>query len=174
MQGHTLQYCENTGVTPGEFGHILANPAAQINTSVAGNTALTPEIADTFSYGFVVTPQAIPGLVASVDYYYIRIRNAIESLSSNTVINDCGLSGAGTLCGLIHRGTGGSLWFNNADYVNTQEENIGVISTKGIDLSTNYHVDVRGRRQAEFQSNRYAGAQLLHSSGGLAGVPGIV
>jgi outer membrane receptor protein involved in Fe transport len=134
--------CAKTGVTAQEYGHILANPAAQINTSVSGNTALKPEIADTFSYGFVVTPTAVPGLVASIDYYYIRIRNAIESLSSNTIINDCGLSGNAQLCGLIHRGAGGSLWFNNLDFVNAQEENIGVISTKGIDLTSSYHFDI--------------------------------
>ena len=138
----SLVQCERTGVTQAEYGHILANPAAQINTSLAGNVNLTPEIADTFSYGFVVTPQAIPGFVTSVDFYYIRIKNAIESLSSNTIINDCALSGNATLCGLIHRGGNGSLWFNNTQFVDVREENIGVISTKGIDLSSSYHFDV--------------------------------
>jgi outer membrane receptor protein involved in Fe transport len=143
VQGHSAQFCANTGVSPAEFGHILANPAAQINTSISGNSGLKPEIADTFSYGFVVTPQAIPGFITSIDYYYIRIRNAIVSLSSNTIINDCGLSNNAQLCGLIHRGAAnGSLWFNQTDFVDAQEENIGVISTKGIDLSSSYHFDV--------------------------------
>jgi outer membrane receptor protein involved in Fe transport len=138
----TLQQCERTGVSAVQYGHLLANPAAQINTSLAGNSNLTPEIADTFSYGFVVSPQAIPGLLGSVDFYYIRIKNAIESLSSNTIINDCALSGNATLCGLIHRGGNGSLWFNNTEFVDTKEQNIGVISTKGVDLTTSYHFDV--------------------------------
>jgi iron complex outermembrane receptor protein len=143
VQGHSLAYCQNTGVTAAEFGNIVANPAAQINTSVSGNQKLTPEIADTFTYGFVVTPTFAPGWVTSIDYYYIKIANAIESLSSNTIVNDCGLSGNAALCGLIHRGGGtGSLWFNNTNFVNAQEENIGVISTKGIDLASSYHFDV--------------------------------
>ncbi len=33
VNGHTFAFCANTGVTAAEFGHILANPAAQINTS---------------------------------------------------------------------------------------------------------------------------------------------
>jgi iron complex outermembrane recepter protein len=160
VQGHTEAFCANTGVTPNEFGHILANPAAQINTSVAGNIALTPEIADTFSYGFVVAPQAIPNWVTSIDYYYIRIRNAIESLSSNTIVNDCGLSGNAELCGLIHRGAGtGSLWFNNTNFVNAQEENIGVISTKGIDLSSSYHMDIGAGGKLAFS---LAGSRVLN------------
>jgi outer membrane receptor protein involved in Fe transport len=139
VNGHDFAFCQATGVTAAQFGHILANPAAQINTSVSGNINLKPEIADTFTYGFVVTP--LHGLIASADFYYIKIENAIESLSSNTIINDCGVSSNALLCGLIHRGAGGSLWFNNADFVNAQEENIGAISTKGIDLTSSYHWD---------------------------------
>jgi outer membrane receptor protein involved in Fe transport len=143
VNGHTFAFCANTGVTAAEFGHILPNPAAQINTAVGGNPNLTPEIADTYTFGVVLQPQAIPGLVASIDYYDIKIQNTIESLSSNTVVNDCGLSGSAKLCSLINRGAGtGSLWFNNADYVNAQEVNIGTTSTKGIDLATHYRLDV--------------------------------
>jgi len=143
VNGHTLQFCENTGVTPAEFGHIITNPAAQINTTAGGNTGLTPEIADTFTYGFVVRPEAIPGFVTSIDYYYIRIRNTIESLSSNTIVNDCGLTGNAQLCGLIHRGAGtGSLWLQQTNYVDANEVNIGAISTKGIDLSSSYRIDL--------------------------------
>ena len=143
VNGHTFAFCQNTGVTQPEFGHILANPAAQINTSLGGNPGLTPEIADTYTYGVVFQPSFVPGLVASVDYYRIVINNTIQSLSSNTVVNNCGLSGSAALCGLIHRGVGsGSLWFNNTQFVNTQEVNIGTVSTKGIDLASHYTLDI--------------------------------
>jgi iron complex outermembrane receptor protein len=143
VNGHTLAFCENTGVTAAEFGHILANPAAQINTSLGGNPDLTPEIADTYTYGVVFQPTFAPNLVASVDYYRIVISNTIESLSSNTVVNNCGLTGSAALCGLIHRGAGtGSLWFNNTDFVNTQEVNIGHVSTQGLDLASHYLIDI--------------------------------
>jgi iron complex outermembrane receptor protein len=143
VNGHSFAFCANTGVTSGEFGNILANPAAQINTSLGGNPTLTPEIADTYTLGVVFQPTFLHGFVASVDFYRIVINNTIESLSSNTVVNNCGISGSTSLCGLIHRGTGtGSLWFNNADFVNTNEVNIGSISTKGIDLAVHYTMDI--------------------------------
>ncbi len=143
VNGHTLQFCENTGVTPAEFGHILANPAAQINTSIGGNTNLTPEKADTYTAGFVFQPSFLPNFVASIDYYDIKIQNTITSLSSNTIVNNCGLTGLASLCALIHRGAGtGSLWFNNTNYVDADEVNIGTVQTKGVDVEGHYLWDI--------------------------------
>ncbi|MDP9007575.1 MAG: TonB-dependent receptor [Pseudomonadota bacterium] len=142
IQGHDFAYCARTGVTAAEWGNIATNPAAQINTSVGGNIGLKPEIADTFTYGFVTKPTFLPGLTASLDFYYIRIQDTIVSLTSNTIVNNCGSTGTAATCDLIHRGPGtGSLWFNNADFVTATEQNIGTISTKGIDLASNYSFD---------------------------------
>jgi len=59
------------------------------------------------------------------------------------VVNNCGLTGSASLCGLIHRGVGtGSLWFNNTEYVDTNEVNIGTVSTKGLDLNSHYRLDI--------------------------------
>jgi len=78
------------------------NPAAQINTLVGGNPDIKPEIGRYLHGGVVLEPQMVPNLIASIDVYYIKIRDTITSLSSNTVINDCALTGDATLCGLIH------------------------------------------------------------------------
>ncbi len=143
VNGHSFAFCQNTGVTSTQFGHILANPAAQINTSVGGNTSLTPEIADTYTAGIVFQPSFLPNFVASIDYYDIKITNTITSLSSNTIVNNCGLTGLASLCALIHRGAGtGSLWFNQSDFVNADEVNIGTVSTKGVDVTTHYLYDL--------------------------------
>jgi iron complex outermembrane recepter protein len=138
----TQAQCALTGVTAGEYGHIAVNPAAQINTQVGGNTALKPEIADTFTYGIVFQPTFIPNLVASIDFFSIKIKDTITSLSSNTIITDCALTGSASLCGLIHRGPTGSLWLSpTANYVQATELNIGKVSTKGIDLAAHYRFD---------------------------------
>jgi outer membrane receptor protein involved in Fe transport len=142
VQGHTLQYCENTGVTPAEFGNILVNGAAQINTSSGGNASLTPEIADTYTFGFVLTPSFLPKFNMSIDYYEIHIKNAIEDLSSTQVISACGETGSASSCDLIHRGANGSLWLNPSEYVELGEVNIGQISTRGIDLLAAYSLDM--------------------------------
>lgn len=45
-----------------------------------GNPNLVPEKARTWTGGIVVQPQAIPGLTVSVDYYQIRLNNAITRI----------------------------------------------------------------------------------------------
>ncbi len=160
VQGHDFAYCQRTGVTAAEWGNISANPAAQINTSSGGNTGLKPEISDTFTYGVVFSPSYVPGLVASLDFYYIKIEDTIESLSSNTIINNCGVSGNAALCGLIHRGAGtGSLWFNTGNYVTATEQNIGSISTKGVDLAARYTYDTGAWGKVSFN---LTGTRLLN------------
>jgi iron complex outermembrane receptor protein len=137
--------CAFTGVTAAEYGKILPNPAAQINTQVGGNTSLVPESADTYTYGIVFQPQAIPGLVASIDAFDIKIKKTITSLSSNTIINNCATTGDPTLCGYIHRGAGtGSLWFNTTNFVEANTKNIGTLATKGADLAAHYRLNVGG------------------------------
>jgi iron complex outermembrane receptor protein len=147
VNGHTFAFCHNTGVTTAEFGHILANPAAQINTQIGGAVAaggtLTPEKADTYTAGFVFQPHFLPNFVASIDYYDIKIANTITSLSSNTIVNNCGLTGAANLCNLVQRGAGtGSLWFNNSDFVVANDVNIGTVITKGVDVASHYLLDI--------------------------------
>jgi len=138
----TLAQCERTGVTAAEYGHILVNPAAQINTQLGGNADLKPEIADTYTYGIVFQPTFVPGLVASLDFYRIVINDTITELSSNTVIDNCALTGAAAACSLIHRGPSGSLWLNaTQNYVTTSYLNIGSVQTKGFDFSSHYALD---------------------------------
>lgn len=136
----TLAECEKTGVTEGQYGHLSANPAAQSNTLQGGNTALTPEIADTYTFGVVWHPSFVPSLVVSVDAFNIKIRNAIEELSSTTIIDAC--ANLGSLCNLIHRGPNGSLWQNPNEYVSATEQNVGSILTRGADLSSRYTQDI--------------------------------
>jgi len=103
---------------------------------------IKPEIADTYTAGVVLEPQMVPNLIASIDVYYIKIRDTITSLSSNTVINDCALTGDATLCGLIHRGPAGDLWFQQRKlrdgYVREYRQDLHA----RLDLSTHHHVDI--------------------------------
>lgn len=144
LPAYTLAQCERTGVTPLEYGHITTNPAAQINTEDGGNLNLTPEVADTFTIGAVLQSEYVPNLVASIDAFYIKIANTITALTSNTVISNCANTGDPTLCALIHRGQGGSLWFNTAEFVQTTFVNIGKVQTKGLDITSHYRYDLPG------------------------------
>jgi iron complex outermembrane recepter protein len=148
--GNTFAFCSPTGVTAAQYGHIAVNPAAQINTQVGGNAALVPETADTYTFGLVFQPQAIPGLVASIDAFNIKIKETITSLNSNTIVSNCGLTGSASLCGLIHRGPTGSLWLDTSNFVQATFLNIGTNSTRGADLAANYRLAVGSAGRLSF------------------------
>ncbi len=57
-----------------------------------GNPSLKPEVADTYSLGFVLTPhfQGMGSdLGASVDYYHIKIKGAVAGVTLNSIVQNC-------------------------------------------------------------------------------------
>ena len=131
--------CAFSGVTASQYGHVDPCPASQCGSLVGGNTALRPESADTYTYGFVVTPHWIPSLNFSIDYYNIRVRDIIVAgLGGATVtLQNCLTSGAPIFCSAVHRDpTTGDLF--GAGFVDARNTNTGFIQTKGIDSALNY------------------------------------
>ena len=74
----SFEECARTGVTAAQYGNILQNPSAQYNGLVGGNTQLDPEESDTYSFGFVLTPQFLAGFTVTVDYYDITVAKLIN------------------------------------------------------------------------------------------------
>jgi outer membrane receptor protein involved in Fe transport len=79
------------GISSTGFADLLttANNSTQLVTQ--GNANLTPEIAKTYTLGLVLTPDFIPGLTTSLDYYQTHMTNAITNISyqNTTVQNLC-------------------------------------------------------------------------------------
>jgi outer membrane receptor protein involved in Fe transport len=79
------------GISSTGFADLLtsANNSTQLVTR--GNATLTPEIAKTYTLGLVLTPDFIPGLTTSLDYYQTHMTNAITNISyqNTTVQNLC-------------------------------------------------------------------------------------
>jgi outer membrane receptor protein involved in Fe transport len=144
-----LAECERTGVTARQYGHI-ATTYGTYNQLAGGNTSLTPEIADTYTYGVVFQPQALPGFSATIDAFSIKITNTITSLSSDIIMNNCATTGDPSLCGLIHRGPSGSLWLTTANFVQATNLNIGTVSTKGFDVADRYRLNLAGMGTLNF------------------------
>jgi iron complex outermembrane recepter protein len=133
----TLAECERSGVTAAEYGHIIPNSARQYNGLEGGNPNLSPEIADTYSVGFVLTPRVVPNLQLSVDYFDISIKDVIESLGGNTIINGCVFNNE--FCNLVHRDpANGSLWLSVLGYVTDTEINEGLLAERGFDVKGTY------------------------------------
>jgi outer membrane receptor protein involved in Fe transport len=135
--------CLNTGVSAAQYGHIIPNPAAQYNGLVGGNPNLTPEKADTYSIGGVLTPHSIvPGLTASIDYWNIKVSNVINTLGADNILDTCALTGDATFCNLVHRAPGtGSLWLGTNGFIVDTTANEGFLKTSGIDFALNYRTN---------------------------------
>ena len=95
------------GVTE-PFSNRAASGVSGVNGS---NSSLTAEISDSLTVGALFLPRAVPGLTLSVDYYYIKISQAINTLTPQTIINQCYDSPGGInnpFCASIFRNPNGT------------------------------------------------------------------
>ncbi|RYY03435.1 MAG: TonB-dependent receptor [Gammaproteobacteria bacterium] len=146
--------CQGTGVPVGKVGAFNSIIAGQVNNYIGGNTALTPEKADTVTFGFIYNSSAIP-LSLSVDYYDIEIKNAIVQLSEQSIVDACYLNekdASGTFCSLIHRNPiTGSLNGGTETGVDASVINAGRVQTKGVDVTASYNLDLEKYGALSFQ-----------------------
>jgi outer membrane receptor protein involved in Fe transport len=136
----TAAQCANTGVTADQYGHIADNPAAQYNALFGGNTNLDPETSDSYTVGFVFQPGFAPGLSITVDYFDIKVEDVISTISPTITLQQC--LETGSLCDLIHRDAGGTLWLTSDAYIEATNLNIGKLQTSGFDLDVRYMTDI--------------------------------
>jgi iron complex outermembrane receptor protein len=158
-----------------------------------GNTALTNEVADTLTAGFVFRPQfesaALSRFTASIDWYKITIDDAIAALTFDAIYRQCvspATNPTGDLtnpfCQRITRdGTNG-----NPSLTRGQFLNVGTLETSGIDLNLDWAADLAdiglgslpGALSAnlavtyldKFEAQEIAGAPVLDYSGSVGGV----
>jgi iron complex outermembrane recepter protein len=104
-----------------------------------GNSALKPEKARTWTAGVVLTPSFIPGFTFTADYWFVKIRDGIQTLPRNAIISNCYDSGSlnNPFCGNVVRNPNGSLRFVTAQVINVGQE-----SVRGVDFEANYSFDL--------------------------------
>src|ERR1700688_3077666 len=134
----TLAACAKTGVTAAQYGNIPACPSTNCDALSGGNSALKPEKADTYSFGFNFTPTFVPGFNASIDYWAVRVNDYITNLSGQQIVNGCLLQSQDALCSLIHRGPNIGNIFGTSGWVVETNQNIGFLRNRGIDVELNY------------------------------------
>lgn len=134
--------CLAQGLTVGQV--VPSNPANQYNGLGGGNPNLNPEIADTFTVGVVLQPGFLPGFSVSVDWFNIKIENAIQGIGADTIVTQCTNTADPFFCGLINRDATGSLWRTSSGYIEDLPQNIGYAQTKGIDVSAAYSRQLGG------------------------------
>lgn len=136
--------CLAQGAPTGTIGTIPQPSAGQANATGGGNVNLDPEKADTYTLGAVFTPRAyVPGLSFSVDYYNIKIKNAITAATPGDVIAACfgSLSATSAACTTIRRNpaNGGLSGPPSTTFgLPLPTTNNGRLKTDGVDLTVNY------------------------------------
>ena len=117
------------------------NPDANLNIPgvQSGNANLKAEVARTWTAGVVLRPRFVPRLQIAVDWYDIRLRDAISLASAADVANLCVdlPTTANPFCAAISRrqGTG---------YINgytVQPQNVAAYRTAGLELNAGYQLD---------------------------------
>lgn len=101
-----------------------------------GNPMLSPEKADTTGVGFVVAPSFFEGFTASADYYNIKIKDGIQSLGAQPIVDFC-FQGRTQYCPAIIRGqnaTGANVILQ----IRLQPFNFARQQSRGYDLEASY------------------------------------
>lgn len=148
--------CAGTPVTATDYGCIAQglavgqgttpNPAGQYNGLLGGNPDLTPEKATTKTFGVVLQPSFLPRFSLTVDYFDIKLKDAIQPPAQDAILKDCTLNATATFtpfsCSLINRDAAGSLWLTPGGYVDNTPSNLGKVRTKGIEINSAYSHEI--------------------------------
>ncbi|MGR4891154.1 TonB-dependent receptor domain-containing protein [Sphingopyxis sp. LARHCG72] len=147
-EGSNDAYCRTI---PGIAQQIAANGVFRYNPNSdtqsiegedSGNLNLKEETAKTWTAGVVFTPSFVPGLSVTVDYFNIKVKDAIQLIPRQSSVNECVMSGGTSpLCALIVREqvgtprprTPGTLYQINAYPINSAN-----IETAGVDVQARY------------------------------------
>jgi len=151
--------CQNAGFNGGVAGSAINNfvqtPGSQIGVDLLGNTNLEPEVGQTYTAGIVWRSpwdnQWLSRLQGSVDYYKIKIDDAILTPTPNQIVAACynyygtnsSYSATNVNCDGILRVGGDILWVYNPqnDYAEFLADNGGYQDTSGIDIQVDWGFD---------------------------------
>jgi outer membrane receptor protein involved in Fe transport len=115
----------------------------------SGNPKLGPETAKTLTFGFLFNPKwnkwTTP-LSLSVDYYDIKIDNAISSYGRSTILDNCyggpTYNPSNVFCSFVTRYDSVSPDVGAIRLLNSEQFNIATLETKGLDVQASYHVPI--------------------------------
>lgn len=136
VQADEIAFCQALGV-PDPTTYLPPNP--QIFTTSGSNPNLFEETAETFTIGMVITPEDIPGLEITVDYYDITVEDAITTLNSTTVLDLCVNSRDvnNNFCQAAQRNAIGDV-----EQIFAPNDNVAFQSRQGIDWSVAYSFEL--------------------------------
>jgi iron complex outermembrane recepter protein len=122
-------------------GYVDPFSGSSKQTLSGGNPNLTPETANTWTVGGVLTPEFMPGFSLAVDYWNTKIDNAVEPIAIIDIVNRCvdAATIANSFCGLITRRADGAII-----EVQNSPINVGNLHASGIDFTAQYNIPAPG------------------------------
>lgn len=130
---------------------VLAQPTSgQVNNFAGGNPDLSPETADTITAGLVFRPDSLPGFSFTVDYFDIKVDDAISIRPAFDILDGCynlarnpGANPLAADCLLVNRNaTNGTIEGDPIYGVQQRTQNIGQVHVEGIDYGLAYTWDL--------------------------------
>lgn len=123
--------CAALGVPSG-----FVAPDVSVGVTLSGNRDLDVEVGDTYTLGFVVTPRWAENLTLTLDYWHVKIEDAITLFPFNEVLANC--VDAPTInngfCAKHTRQPNGAI-----DRVSSTFINASVFETAGYDFEATYN-----------------------------------
>ncbi|MEA3009428.1 MAG: iron complex outerrane recepter protein [Sphingomonadales bacterium] len=122
----------------------------------SGNPDLKPEKADSWNVGAVFSPRFLSGFTASVDYFRINLKGAIDTISAQETVNRCN-EGIQAYCDKISNDPGRSLPNNPYLLIGIQPFNYVRRLVRGIDFDASYRrpIGAQGRMLMKGTATRY-------------------
>ncbi len=140
-----IRNCRADGIPEG-----FRNPlSARFAGTISGNPNLQEETADTFTVGGVLQPRFIPGLSLTVDYYSIKIDDAIDTVTAQDTVNYCYDSATfpNEFCSAFTRNRDRtSAQFLGFTSLAQRQVNVARRQTAGVDASMSYRTSIGKHR----------------------------
>lgn len=141
---------------------------------VGGNPDLKPEVSTSLTYGFVFTPEFLPGFSLTVDRFELKLKDLIATVGRQIKANLCYDTVDRQFCDDLERGTDptipGATYVLNA--VNDQFSNIASMNIKGFDVEARYSFDAPNLMGDEPATVSLQAIATIYDKATLVNVPG--
>jgi iron complex outermembrane recepter protein len=138
----------------GSFNYDPNGDTQSIEGFDRGNPTVLEEEAQTWTVGMVLTPSFAPNLSVSIDWFDIKVADAINFVPRQFTIDDCAFSGGTSpLCALITReevGTPRPRTPGTVFQVDSLPINAADLKTSGIDVAAAYSFEFANNQRLRF------------------------
>jgi len=164
-------FCVLTGVPADTIDGFV--PAVDLSGRRGGNPNLVPEESDTITVGFVASPPFIQNLHLTLDWYEIKVNDAISTVTAETMLQTCYtvLDVSHPSCEAVVRLPNGLVY-----EVLALSSNIATFKVSGVDAALDYTFDLPdfmsfGDNGARFMVRALAGWMFERESQQIAIAP---